>query len=114
MSQPTARTRRAQEMLPRIEKYLASNLSQKAFCAQEGLAYPTFRYWLRQHRAPNRPPQNASPAPTGFIPLRVRPPAPLRPSGNSQPHCVIEFPHGVIVRLSGPLDWQRLFQLIGR
>jgi hypothetical protein len=111
MFQPPALTPRAQEMLPRIEKYLASNLSQKAFCAQEGLAYQTFRYWLRQYRTPKRRQKNLSPPPTGFIPLQVHPPT---PSLDSHPRCVIEFSHGVIVRLSGPLDWQRLSQLIGR
>jgi len=111
MFQSPALTPRAQEMLPRLEKYLASNLSQKAFCAQEGLAYQTFRYWLRQYRTPQRRQKKSSLTPTGFIPLRVRPPA---PPDDSHSRCVIEFPHGVIVRLSGPLDWHRLSQLIGR
>jgi len=111
MFQPPPLTPRAQEMLPRIEKYLAGQLSQKAFCAQEGLTYQTFRYWLRQYRTPKRRQKNSSLTPTGFIPLQIRPPA---PSLDSHSRCVIEFPHGVIVRLSGPLDWQRLPQLIGR
>jgi hypothetical protein len=50
----TQLTPRAQQMLALIEKYLASGLSPKAFCAQEQLAYATFQCWLRKYRAQQR------------------------------------------------------------
>lgn len=48
-------------------------------------------------------------APNGFMPLLVRVP-PAQP--NHPLHCVIEFSHGVIIRLSGPVDFDRLAQFI--
>jgi hypothetical protein len=111
MPSRTTRGARAAQRFATIEKYFRSQLTQKNFCAQEGLTRPTFRYWLRKYKAPPHFPRDPRDGPKGFIPLALQPPA-AAPAEPTQ--CVIEFPHGVIVRLSGPLDWQRLSQLIGR
>lgn len=109
MSNPNRLTPRAQEMFARVEKYLASGLSQKAFCAQEAIAFTTFQNWLKKYRARQRQVETLAAAPKGFIPLRVQ-----EPRGLSSPslQCVIAFPHGVIIRLSGPVDFAMLAQLI--
>ncbi len=39
----------AHEMFERIERFLASGLSQTAFCRQEGLRHNLFRYWLKKY-----------------------------------------------------------------
>jgi len=39
----------AQEMFEQVERFLASELSQTEFCQQHGLAYWTFRYWLKKY-----------------------------------------------------------------
>ena len=41
----------AQEMFEQVESFLASELSQTEFCQQHGLAYWTFRYWLKKYQA---------------------------------------------------------------
>lgn len=43
MLNPNRLTPRAQEMFAPVEKYLTSGLSQKAFCAQETIAFSTFQ-----------------------------------------------------------------------
>jgi hypothetical protein len=113
MSTPVARTRRAQEMFTRIENYLAAKgqaggLTQKAFCEQQGLALTTFQNWLQKYRARQRQRENPPASRSGFIPLHVRQ-APIAAPPLS---CVIEFPNGVIIRLSGQVDMQRLSHLV--
>ncbi|MDZ7314363.1 MAG: hypothetical protein ONB45_24165, partial [candidate division KSB1 bacterium] len=108
MSSATPLTPRAHEMFTYIEKYLASGLSQKAFCTQENLALTTFQYWLRKYRAPHRHAEAPSAPGNRFIPLHVRE-TPLAPPPLS---CVIEFPNGVNIRLSGQVDAQLLSHLI--
>ncbi len=107
MNIQTQLTPRAQQMFALIEKYLASGLSQKAFCAQEQLAFATFQCWLRKYRAQQ---QSAPREPgNGFIPLHLR----EAPRTMMSPLTyVVEFPNGVIVRLSGQVDLQLLSHLV--
>ncbi|MDZ7360352.1 MAG: hypothetical protein ONB46_06450 [candidate division KSB1 bacterium] len=91
-------------MSARIEKYLASGLSQKAFCAQENLAFSTFQCWLRKNHAHRRHTVAPSARGNSFIPLYVRQ-TPLAPPPLS---CVIEFPNGVNIRLSAQVNLQLL------
>ncbi len=64
----------AREMFEKVERFLASALSQKEFSHQEGLAYRTFRYWLKKHRLQEvQSSQPVEEAPADFIPLRVMP-----------------------------------------
>lgn len=107
MNIQTPLTVRAQQMFALIEKYLASGLSQKAFCAQEELAFTTFQCWLRKYRAQQ---QSTPPAfSNDFIPLHVRKASTTMASPLT---CVVEFPNGVIVRLSGQVDFQLLSHLV--
>src|SRR5262245_59045737 len=90
----------AQEMFAKIERFLASALSQTEFCRQEGLVYWTFRYWLKKYHLKEallRPPAEI---PAGFIPLRVVTTETVSPSST----CVIEYPSGLIIRFNGPVD----------
>ncbi len=109
MSNSNRLTPRAQEMFTRVEKYLASGLSQKAFCAQEAIAFSTFQNWLKKYRIRQRQIGQPGAAPNGFMPLLVRVP---QEQSNHPLQCVIEFSHGVIIRLSGPVDFAMLAQLI--
>jgi hypothetical protein len=63
MSNPNRLTPRAQEMFARVEKYLASGLSQKAFCAQKAIAFNTFQNWLKKYRARQRQVETLAAAP---------------------------------------------------
>jgi transposase-like protein len=100
-------SRRAEEMLAVIENYLASGLTQKAFCKQHDLTLPTFQHWRRKFAQRQRE-TPTSPGPE-FIPLHAR----QRGLDAQAPaQWVIEFPHGVIVRCSGALDFHLLAQLI--
>lgn len=108
MLNPNRLTPRAQEMFARVEKYLASGLSQKAFCTQEAIAFSTFQNWLKKYRVCQRQIEQ-QPATARFIPLHVGEPRALP---NRSLQCVIEFSHGVIIRLSGPVDFAMLARLI--
>lgn len=99
---------RAQEMYPVIERYLTSGLTQRAFCQQEGLSHSTLQWWLHKYRQDHGPlPERgvSTPERRGFVSLKVGSPA-------SSGQCVIEYPNGVIVRLSGRLEGAFLRELI--
>ena len=97
MKQRKALTPRAQEMYLLIEKYFTTDLTQKAFCKQEGIAYSTFHWWLGQYRQKetgqvvhNKKNANA------FVPIHVAQP---ELSESSTASCQIEYPSGIVVRL---------------
>jgi len=100
--------RSAAGMFPVIEKYLHSDLPQKAFCQQENLNYKTFHYWLKKYREQQK--AHISKKKTGatpFLPVRItQPPAPERPS------CEILFPSGITIRFNHCIDVRVLRQLI--
>jgi hypothetical protein len=105
-------TPRAKKMYPIIEKYLFLNgkITQKAFSRQEGIPLSTFQWWLKQYReSSTTPPLEVSlavgpaqenPPPQPFIPLRV---GGGDKRAESPTHYVIEYPNGVIIRISGSL-----------
>jgi hypothetical protein len=99
----------ASEMFEKVKNFLASELSQTEFCKQQGLAYWTFRYWLKKYQIRQQHPLPSSDTSQGFIPLRLQPP---EPTSSQFPSCVIEFPNGVTVRLSGSIDPALLCELI--
>lgn len=110
MSNSKALKPRAEAMFACIEKYLAAKahdgLLQKTFCAQEGLAISTFQNWLQKYRAHQRQVETAPVPAKRFIPLHVQAPPNTPPLS-----CVLEFPNGVMLRLSGAVDLERLFHL---
>lgn len=100
---------RAEEMFALIETYLASGLSPKIFCEQHHLTLSTLQYWRRKYTTHMRQGDAPTSQDLQFIPLRARQ---RRLSVPAPAQWVIEFPHGVIVRLSGTMDIQLLSQLI--
>lgn len=98
----------AQEMFEKVESFLARELSQTEFCQQHGLAYWTFRYWLKKYQARQSIPLQPAATPTDFIPLRLQASEPLLQTST----CEIEYPSGVVVRLSGTVDAAILSQLL--
>lgn len=112
MSDSNSLTPRARQMFTMVEKFLASGQPRKAFCQQEGLVLTTFAWWFKQYRQAQNPrPKAPLPAKTktnSFIPLVVNPAAAADPPTR----CVIEFPNGVVVRLTGAVSPQMLVHLI--
>lgn len=97
---------RRQMRVATIEKYLASNLTQKQFCEQEQLTYSTFQLWLKKYRQTNGDSENARcHAGNNFVPLTFKPLA--VPS-----EYTIEYPNGVVLRVSSPIDLATLIRLI--
>jgi len=50
-----------------IEKWQASDLTQKEFCAQQSIAYSGFHYWFKKFRED----KVLSRADSGFIPVKI-------------------------------------------
>jgi hypothetical protein len=98
----------AHEMFERVERFLASGLSQTEFCREEGLRYNPFRYWLKKYQLQGALSSSAIATSADFIPLRITPAEPAAPSST----CEIEFPSGVVVRFQGTVDPAVLAQLI--
>ncbi len=102
-------TPQAAAMFAYIEKYLdakaQNGLTQKSFCAQEGLALTTFQNWLQKYRRQQHADQTPAPA-NRFIPLN-----PLAPSTAPLLSCVLEFPNGVQLRVTGNVDLEQLLHL---
>jgi hypothetical protein len=53
-----------------IENWKASGLTQKAFCAQQSIAYSGFHYWFKKFREDKSLPTSGS----GFVPVNVTSP----------------------------------------
>lgn len=87
----TKRKKRARvEWEQRMGRYEVSNLSQREFCAQHGLAYSSFCYWRRQLRTAASV-ETEAPA---WIELSTEP-------SNETPDWRIELDlgHGVVLRV---------------
>jgi hypothetical protein len=76
-------SKRAREMFPVIERFHRSNLTQKSFCAAEGIALSTLQYWISRYKAcPEQsrrkqqlrrvqlPQQDRVPSPKRFVELK--------------------------------------------
>jgi transposase len=114
-------TPRAREMYSLIEQYRTSDLKQRAFCEETGIAYSTFQYWLKRYRtdkgtktAPAQSPgrQQDFEAQTGsnFIALHPRSDITAPAAYN----CEIRFPNGIIIRLTSIPDVEYLSDLAVR
>lgn len=102
----------AHQMFEMVERFLESRFSQTEFCHQHEIAYWTFRYWLKKyqaHKLHQRPNTSESEPGSAFVPVRIQPPETVRLHSSS---CVIEYPNGVLVRLSGAVDAQLVAELI--
>ena len=106
MSQ-TVLSPRALQMHGIIEKYLASQLSQKAFCDQEQIAITTFQYWLQHYRKHTHHSAPQAPNPAPFIPLKIKPTAVSAPSA-----CRLEFSNGTRLSFDSVPGVELLLQLM--
>lgn len=52
-----------------VKGWQGSDLSQKAFCDQQGIAYSSFCYWCKKYRS--QPVQPAGEPIPGFIPITI-------------------------------------------
>jgi hypothetical protein len=87
-----------------IQEFLSRHTTQKAFCHEKGIALSTLQYWLRRHRH-----QQSNESTPVFIPLAVS----SAPEVDSRSYgCVIEYPSGVTIRFSGPVNITLLTQLV--
>ena len=91
-----------------VEKYLASGQTQKQFCQQEHLAYSTFQVWLKKYRQTKSVSSPEQQLGSNFIPLTLTPSTATVDSA----HYIIEYPTGVILRISGSTTLATLMQLI--
>ena len=87
-----------------IREFLLRDTTQKAFCREKGIALSTLQYWLRRHR--RQQPKESVPV---FLPLAIS----SAPKDDCQLNgCAIEYPNGVTIRFSGPVNISLLTQLI--
>jgi len=99
---------RRQMRFATIEKYLSSGLTQKQFCQQEHLTYSTFQLWLKKYRQENSDAALKQKRNKGFIPLTFTSSA----TKFDEPYYIIEYPNGVVLRVSRTIEPQTLIQLI--
>jgi hypothetical protein len=92
-----------------ITAYQQSKLTQKTFCHQNQIPLSTFQLWLKKFRQHNSKDQIQLNSDKPFIPITVQ--RSNEYLGNF-PGCVIEYPNGVIIRFSGPIDISLLAQLV--
>ena len=80
------KTGHKEEMFAIVEESRKSEMTNKAFCRQKGIAEWMFYYWQKKYREEQTP--------GGFIPIRIN-------TTNQAGATVIEiaYPNGVIMRL---------------
>jgi transposase-like protein len=66
--EPRQSPRNSVQMFPLIRRWESSGLSQKDFCARQGIKSHVFWYWLRRYRERYQGPKKAV---KGFIPVEV-------------------------------------------
>jgi len=108
--EPVNRRHEKQEkMFALIRRYFSGNLSQRQFCESQSVPYSTFCWWLRKYRSSQTEPTKEKTF-QKFIPIQL-------PSTDSrigsQNSCIIEYPNGVTLRLTGNLEPGFLAGLIG-
>ena len=109
MSQHKEFTPRACEMYSLIEKYFTTNLTQRTFCEQQGIAYSTFHWWLHRYKTDNAASLSSDDKRSGdFIPVHIAADTAKVLSST----CHIEYPNGVIVHLLHA-DVRLISELIG-
>jgi hypothetical protein len=122
-------THRSKKMYSLIESYLShkGKITQKAFSQQKGIPLSTFQWWLKHYRESSATlppassltagPEQGNLSPQPFIPF----PCPTEgrwgfgseeKRADSPSHYVIEYPNGVIIRISGSVEVEVLRQLI--
>jgi hypothetical protein len=92
-----------------ITEYQESNLSQKAFCRQRQVPLSTFQLWLKKYRQQNPKLSIQSDPAKSFIPISIQT---VTEHMENFKGCAIEYPNGVTIRFSGPVDTSLLSQLV--
>jgi len=99
--------KRAREMFAVIERYQSTELTQKSFCAAEGLALSTFQYWHSRYKAHQQQDTSAR-LPERFVELKPW----LQTQGVGDGAIVISYPNGVTLRLGTAANLKLLKELI--
>ena len=96
-----------EEKIAHVTSWLSSGLTQKEYSLNNDLNYSTFKNWLGQYRANNRP--SASPGQGTFIP--VTSPTEKNNAGNTS-EIRINYPNGVTITCTGGVDADFISKLI--
>ena len=80
--------RNEEDMFAIVEESQVSNLTKKEFCHQKGIAQSLFYYWQKKYKEQQDP--------GGFIPIQIK----TRKRTSDSSVIEIEYPNGVIIRLS--------------
>jgi hypothetical protein len=101
---PAAPLTKEQLWRRRLDRFRQSGLSAREFCAQEGLALPTFYGWKRRLSAPADPAAAAGAQTPPFVPVRLLAdaPAPLQ----------LALPCGAVLRIGPGCDPELLARLL--
>ena len=92
--------RTADEMLPVVEAYLDSELTQKEYSAEHGMSAAVLNYWVAKYRRQS--------AESGAF-LEIHPGA-----AAERPLLEVCYPHGVRLRIFTPLKAAYLDHLLSR
>jgi hypothetical protein len=82
--------RRSEEMFPVVETYLASPVTQKAFCSEHAISQAVLNYWLAKYRC-------EAETLNAFLEIRPVEAAP------EHPLLEVCYPTGVKLRIFSPL-----------
>jgi hypothetical protein len=102
------KTKRARAMYTLTKKYLASGLKSKEFCKQKSRPCSTFHWWYNQYHKDHHSKPKASSK--DFISLKPRVSSQIQ-SKVFSPMCSIQYPNGVILHLTGQIDFQIIRKL---
>jgi transposase len=111
------RGRSADEIAGIVERYVASGLTQRAFCAREGVGLSTLALWLRRRRRgliegarPAGGRIGAEKLAAGLVEVALRSPT-LRTTGLGAWRYEVELGGEVTLRMAGGFDGGELRQL---
>ena len=89
-----------EEMYLAIELRNESGLSQQKYCRQNGIAYNTFKYWVKKYngeKKPVKPTQVRT-----FLPVQVNTTTEAHLLGHSNNEITITYPNGIEIKC--PVD----------
>ncbi len=108
MSQSARYAEHRQKMFNLMEKYLASNLTQKKFSEQENISTTTFEKWHKQYRQTKGLPSKRPVKRSKFIPLKLN--SPQQTLNAFQ--CQIKLPDGAIINFTQVPEVDIILQII--
>lgn len=112
MEQSKSLTPRAREMYTVIEKFQSSGLTQRAFCDQIDIKLATFQKWLHHFRKNNQSGERKKRiSDVDFIPIEIKA---ASEKASQVSTYTIEYPSGIILRISGTVDITAIERLLSR